>query len=166
MVIKTASYRGLSVTKTCGLSDDYSCEVNATCVVKGICDGQHECNITVNDNLFSGDPCPRLRKYLYFEYQCIDAPTSYLCGMLVCLCIIMQSVKYFQSYLKKLNLILLKHLYLITVYQFQNAALDDYSKGCLQCHNRWKLYSSPRVQVKNKFYLNQYFTTIFSFVIC
>ena len=27
MVVKTASYRGLSATKTCGLSDDYSCEV-------------------------------------------------------------------------------------------------------------------------------------------
>ena len=34
MVIKTASYRGLSDTKTCGLSDDYSCEVDVTCLVK------------------------------------------------------------------------------------------------------------------------------------
>ena len=70
MVVKTASYRGLSDTKTCGLSDDYSCEVNVTCLVKKQCDGQHECNITVDNNLFSGDPCPGLIKYLYFEYQC------------------------------------------------------------------------------------------------
>ncbi len=76
MVVKTASYRGLSATKTCGLSDDYSCEVNATCLVKKQCDGQHECNITVDDNLFTGDPCPGLRKYLYFEYQCIDTANT------------------------------------------------------------------------------------------
>ena len=83
MVVKTASYRGLSPIKTCGLSDDYSCQVDVTCLVKKQCDGQHECNITVNDNLFSGDPCPRLTKYLYFEYQCNDIATSFnnLCGM-------------------------------------------------------------------------------------
>ena len=80
VVVKNASYRGLSTTKTCGLSDDYSCEVDVTCLVKKQCDGQHECNITVNDNLFSGNQCPGLTKYLYFEYQCIDNSTSYLCG--------------------------------------------------------------------------------------
>ena len=72
MVVKNASYRGLSATKTCGLSDDYSCEVNVSCLVKNRCDDQHECNITVDDNLFSGDPCPGLTMYLYFEYQCIN----------------------------------------------------------------------------------------------
>ena len=83
MVVKTASYRGLSDTKTCGLSDDYSCEVDVTCLVKKQCDGQHWCNITVDDNLFSGDLCPRLTNYLYFEYQCIDTPTpsKEVCGM-------------------------------------------------------------------------------------
>ena len=70
MVVKTASYRGLSDTKACGLSDDYSCEVDVTCLVKKQCDGQHECNITVDNNLFSDEPCPGLTKYLYFEYQC------------------------------------------------------------------------------------------------
>jgi hypothetical protein len=83
MVVKNASYRGLPDTKTCGLSDDYSCEVDVTCLVKKLCDGQHECNITVNETLFSGDPCPGLTKYLYFEYQCIDTPTpsKEICGM-------------------------------------------------------------------------------------
>ena len=78
MVVKTASYRG----KTCCLSDDYSCEVNVTCLVKKQCDGQHECRITVDNNLFSGDLCPGLAKYLYFEYQCTDSATSFnqLCG--------------------------------------------------------------------------------------
>jgi hypothetical protein len=81
-VIKTASYRGLSDTKTCGLSDDYSCEVDVTCLVKKQCDGEHECNITVNEPLFSGDLCPGLTKYLYFEYQCIDTKAdNYVCGM-------------------------------------------------------------------------------------
>ena len=70
MVVKTASYRGLSDSKTCGLSDGYSCEVNVTCLLKKQCDGQHECSITVDNNLFSGDPCPALTKYLYLEYQC------------------------------------------------------------------------------------------------
>ncbi len=77
MVVKTAFYSGLSATKTCGLSDDYSCEVDVTCLVKKQCDGQHECNITVDDNLFSRDPCPGLTKYLYFEYQCVDTVTSF-----------------------------------------------------------------------------------------
>ena len=70
MVVKTASYRGLPDTKTCGLSDDYSCEVDVTCLVKKQCDGQHECSITVDNNLFSDDLCPGLTKYLYFEYRC------------------------------------------------------------------------------------------------
>ena len=84
MVVKTASYRGLSGTKTCGLSDDYSCEVDVTCLVKKQCDGQHECNITVNNNLFSDDLCPGLTKYLYFEYQCVTSQTFYsVCGTYV-----------------------------------------------------------------------------------
>ncbi|XP_028402631.1 uncharacterized protein LOC114525466 isoform X2 [Dendronephthya gigantea] len=77
MVVKTASYRGLSDSKTCGLSDDYSCTVDVTCLVKKQCDGQHECKITVDKTLFSDDLCPGLRKYLYFEYQCIDTAKSY-----------------------------------------------------------------------------------------
>ncbi|XP_028402403.1 uncharacterized protein LOC114525343 [Dendronephthya gigantea] len=77
MVVKTASYRGLSDSKTCGLSDDYSCTVDVTCLVKKQCDGQHECKITVNETLFSDDLCPRLKKYLYFEYQCIDTSKQY-----------------------------------------------------------------------------------------
>ena len=85
MVVKTASYRGLSATKTCGLSDDYSCEVDVTCLVKKLCDGQHECNISVDDNLFPDNFCQGLTKYLYFEYQCTDSPTPCtICGMLLC----------------------------------------------------------------------------------
>jgi hypothetical protein len=80
IVVKTASYRRLSDTKTCSLSDDYSCEVDVRCLVKELCDGQRECSITVDDNLFSGDPCPGLTKYLYFEYQCNDTSTPYVCG--------------------------------------------------------------------------------------
>ena len=72
MVVNTASFRGLSATKTCGLSDDYSCEVDVTCLVKKLCDGQHECNITVDERLFRVHFCPRLSTYLYFEYQCTD----------------------------------------------------------------------------------------------
>ena len=84
MVVKTASYRGLAATKTCGLSDDYSCEVDVTCLVKKHCDGQHECNITVN--LFPANSCQGFTRYLYFEYQCTDSPTPYLslCGMFNC----------------------------------------------------------------------------------
>ena len=70
MVVKTASYRGLSSTKTCGLSDDHSCNVDVTCLVKKQCDGQHECSITVDNNLFSANLCSGLTKYFYFEYQC------------------------------------------------------------------------------------------------
>ncbi|XP_028402627.1 uncharacterized protein LOC114525465 [Dendronephthya gigantea] len=82
MVVKTASYRGLSDSKTCGLSDDYSCTVDVTCLVKKQCDGQHECKITVNETLFSDDFCHGFNKYLYFEYQCIDTVKSYsvVCG--------------------------------------------------------------------------------------
>ena len=83
MVVKTASYRGLSDTKTCGLSDDYSCEVDVTCLVKKQCDGQHECSITVDNNLFSGDLCPGLTKYLYFEYQCASQTFYSVCGTYV-----------------------------------------------------------------------------------
>ena len=82
MVVKTASYRGLSDSKTCGLSDDYNCTVDVTCLVKKQCDGQHECNITVNETLFSDDLCSGLKKYLYFEYQCNDTAKPYnnICG--------------------------------------------------------------------------------------
>ena len=85
IVVNTASYRGLPETKTCGLSDDYSCEVDVTCLVKKQCDGQHECSITVDNNLSpAGDPCPGLTKYLYFEYQC-GAKKNFdsVCGTLV-----------------------------------------------------------------------------------
>ena len=58
MVVKTASYRGFSNTQTCGFSDDYSCDVDVTCLVKKQCDGKHECNITVDYNLFSDHLCP------------------------------------------------------------------------------------------------------------
>ncbi len=77
MVVKIASFRGLLGTKTCDLSDDYSCEVDVTCVVKKQCDGLHECNITVDDNLLSGDLCPGLSNYLYFAYQCVDTAESH-----------------------------------------------------------------------------------------
>ncbi len=82
MVVKIASYRGLLGSKTCGLNDDYSCEVDVTCLVKKQCDGLHECDIIVDDNLFSGDPCPGLSNYLYFEYQCGDTvkPFNGICG--------------------------------------------------------------------------------------
>ena len=83
MVIKFAAYRGLLAPKKCGSSDDYDCEVDVTCLVKKQCDGLHECNITVNDTLFSRDLCPGLSNYLYFEYQCMDSVESYKepCGM-------------------------------------------------------------------------------------
>ena len=77
MVVRTASYRWLSGTKTCGLSDDYSCEVDVTCFVEKQCDGQQECRIIVDNNLVSGDLCNGLTKYLYFEYQCTDSATSF-----------------------------------------------------------------------------------------
>ena len=82
MVVKFASYRGLLAPNTCGLSDDNSCEVDVTCLVKKQCDGLHECNITVDDNFVSGDLCPGLSNYLYFEYQCVDTVKPYndLCG--------------------------------------------------------------------------------------
>ena len=82
IVVKIASYRGLLGTKTCGLSDDYSCEVDVTCLVKKQCDGLHECSITVDNNLFCDDLCPGLSNYLYFEYQCVDTvkPFNELCG--------------------------------------------------------------------------------------
>ena len=77
MVVKIASFRGLLGTKKCALSDDYSCEVDVTCLVKKKCDGLHECSFTVDDSLFSGDLCPGLSNYLYFEYQCIDTVKPY-----------------------------------------------------------------------------------------
>ena len=85
MVVKTASYRGLSTTKTCGLSDNHSCDVDVTCLVKKQCDGQHECSITVDNNLFTDHLCPGLTKYLYFEYQCANQPKAFKkpCGKLL-----------------------------------------------------------------------------------
>ena len=80
IVVKTASYRGLSEMKTCGLSDDYSCEADVTCLVKKQCDGQQECGIIVDNNLFSDDLCPVLTKYLYFEYQCGAKKNYDICG--------------------------------------------------------------------------------------
>ncbi|XP_028397384.1 uncharacterized protein LOC114521168 [Dendronephthya gigantea] len=81
MMVKTASYRGLSDSKTCGFSDDYNCTVDVTCLVRKQCDGQHECNIIVNETLFSDDMCPGLKKYLYFEYRCFNdvKPFSNFC---------------------------------------------------------------------------------------
>ena len=83
IVVKIASYRGLLGTKTCGLSDEFVCEVDVTCLVKKQCDGLHECSINVDKNLFSGDLCPGLSNYLYFEYQCDDTVKPYKepCGM-------------------------------------------------------------------------------------
>ena len=78
MVVKTAFYRGLSDTKL--KSDDYICEVDVTCLVRKQCDGQRECSITVDNNLFSDDLCPGLTKYLYFEYQCTDTSVKSVCG--------------------------------------------------------------------------------------
>ena len=101
MVVKTASYRGLPGAKTCGLSDDYNCEVDVTCLVKKQCDGQHECNITVDNNLFSDDLCPGLTKYLYFEYQCVASPTFYsVCGTYVAMKLIITVLRFKQVYTK------------------------------------------------------------------
>ena len=78
MVVKTASYRGLSDTKTCGsLSDEYNCEMDVTCLVKKQCDGQHECSITVGNKLVSSDLCPGLTKYFYLEHRCADHAISF-----------------------------------------------------------------------------------------
>ncbi len=77
MVVKTASYRGSLGKKTCGLSNDYSCNIDVTCIVKKQCDGLHECNKTVDDKLFSDDLCPGLSNYLYFEYQCVNSVKPY-----------------------------------------------------------------------------------------
>ena len=83
MEVYFASYRGLSPTKKCGSSDDYICQVDVTCLVKKKCDGVHECSITVDRNLISGDLCPGLSSYLYFEYYCLNSRRRYelLCGM-------------------------------------------------------------------------------------
>ncbi len=83
MVVKIASYRGLLDSKRYGLSDDYSCEVDVTCLVKKQCDGLHECGIKVDGKFFSGDRCPGLSNYFYFQYQCVDTvkPFNGICGM-------------------------------------------------------------------------------------
>ncbi|XP_046858811.1 uncharacterized protein LOC124452272 [Xenia sp. Carnegie-2017] len=70
MVIKVAEYRGLRNGSICGYSYDHSCSVDVTCDLKNYCDGERECNITVDDNHFHSNICPGLEKYLYFEYQC------------------------------------------------------------------------------------------------
>ena len=77
MVVKTASYRGLSSQERCGSSDGYICDIDVTCLVKKQCDGQRECSITVDNNLFSDNLCSGLTKYLYFEYQCDDQPKAF-----------------------------------------------------------------------------------------
>ena len=83
IVVKFAAYRGLLAQKKCGSSNDYSCEFDVTCLVKKQCDGLRECNMTVDDKLFSSDQCPGLSNYLYFEYQCINSAELYKepCGM-------------------------------------------------------------------------------------
>ena len=80
MVVRTASYRELSSTKTCGLSNDYSCDVDVTSLLNKQCDGEHECNITVDSNLFSNGLCFGLKKYLYFEYRCFSKNFKGVCG--------------------------------------------------------------------------------------
>ena len=82
MLVNFASYRGLPATKKCGLSDDYICKVDVTCVLKKTCDGLHECSITVDENLIAGDLCPGLSRYLYFEYRCSYQKTPFkdFCG--------------------------------------------------------------------------------------
>ena len=77
MVVRFAAYRGLLAPKKCGSSDDYSCEVDVTCLVKKQCDGQHECSIKVNDKLFPSGQCPGLSNYLYFLYDCLDTAQPY-----------------------------------------------------------------------------------------
>ncbi|XP_046858707.1 uncharacterized protein LOC124452165 [Xenia sp. Carnegie-2017] len=72
MVVKKAEYRGLSKGSSCGSSYNFSCSVDVTCDLKNYCDGERECNITVDDNHFPSNICPGLEKYLYFEYQCND----------------------------------------------------------------------------------------------
>ncbi|XP_046856964.1 uncharacterized protein LOC124450352 isoform X2 [Xenia sp. Carnegie-2017] len=79
MIIKTASYRGLSEGKNCGSHyKNFSCSVDVTCYLKRHCDGRRECNVTVDDGLFlPSNVCPGLSKYLYFEYQCSNNMTSF-----------------------------------------------------------------------------------------
>ncbi|XP_046857106.1 protein eva-1 homolog C-like isoform X2 [Xenia sp. Carnegie-2017] len=77
MVVKTAEYRGLNQGNVCGSSYYYNCSVDVTCRLKRLCDGKRECNVTVDDNLFSSKSCPGLDKYLCFEYQCNSTMTSF-----------------------------------------------------------------------------------------
>jgi hypothetical protein len=83
MVVHYASYHGLPASRKFGLSDDYMCTVDVTCIVKKQCNAQHECNITVDEKLIPGEPCPGLSKYLYFEYICVEEkiPDRVRCGM-------------------------------------------------------------------------------------
>ena len=43
-------------------------------IVKGICEGKNQCNITVSLNIFK-DPCFGFPKKLYFQYFCTDNET-------------------------------------------------------------------------------------------
>ena len=83
MFVRFASYNGLPATKRCGLSNDYICQVDVTCVVKKKCDDLHECNLTVDGSLISPSLCPGLSNYLYFEYECLSTKNSDKghCGM-------------------------------------------------------------------------------------
>ncbi|XP_046862407.1 uncharacterized protein LOC124455832 [Xenia sp. Carnegie-2017] len=84
MVIKVAEYRGLRKGSICGYSYHYSCSVDVTCDLKNYCDGERECNITVDDNHFPSNICPGLEKYVYFEYQCnyTSMPYRKICNLM------------------------------------------------------------------------------------
>ncbi|XP_046858709.1 uncharacterized protein LOC124452167 [Xenia sp. Carnegie-2017] len=84
MVIKVAEYRGLRKGSICGLSFDYNCRVDVTCYLKNYCDGERNCNITVDDNHFPSNISPGLEKYLYFEYQCnyTSMPYREICNLM------------------------------------------------------------------------------------
>ncbi|XP_046840184.1 tyrosine-protein phosphatase 10D-like [Xenia sp. Carnegie-2017] len=86
MVIKVAEYRGLRNGSICGSSFYYICSVDVTCDLKNHCDGERECNVTVDDNHFPSNICPGLKKYLYFEYQCsyTSMPYRKICNRHVC----------------------------------------------------------------------------------
>ncbi|XP_046858413.1 uncharacterized protein LOC124451851 [Xenia sp. Carnegie-2017] len=84
MVIKVAKYRGLRNGSICGYSYNHSCSVDVTCDLKNYCDGERECNVTVDDNHFPSNICPGLEKYLYFEYQCnyTSMPYRKICNLM------------------------------------------------------------------------------------
>ncbi|XP_046858188.1 uncharacterized protein LOC124451619 isoform X2 [Xenia sp. Carnegie-2017] len=84
MVIKFAEYRGLRKGSICGSSFDYNCSVDVTCDLKNYCDGERNCNVTVDDNHFPSNICPGLEKYFYFEYQCnyTSMPYRIICNLM------------------------------------------------------------------------------------